>query len=596
MLRKKNNISILKAFKVLLPMYIKAAPFKVVMSVILGFLLGFNIFAKAIATQIFFDSATNLSNGTILINSTILAGLFLAFIFILSDILSVTSSVLNSYLFEKTAGYITNFINRKVSKIESINFESSERLDDINKAHQGVMGGIYLISITIMILTTYTVYFVFMGMYLYKLNPILILALFCVFIPVILNQFIRVKIFSKLEDKSANLRREFDYYEKCIIDREYFKETRLLGAFNYFNAKYKTSLKALNKAIWVAEKKVNLLELLMKIITIIGYGIILFLLFTSLMNNKISVGAFGAVLSSIIVMFGITEEIICFKLASIATNFGAVQNLIKFLEIEERTGIDIDLDVAPSVTLENVSFTYPCNEKETLKNINLKVNSKETIAIIGENGSGKTTLMKLILGLYLPTEGDVFLNGNNTKDISFDSIFKNSSAIFQNFKKYKFDLRDNIAISSMNTETDDTKIKECLGKVDIDLNSNNLNLNTMLSKEFGGIDLSGGQWQRIAIARGLYRVNNLIILDEPTAAIDPIEEGEIFKKFREIAKDKTAIIVTHRMGTVKIADRVVVLESGQICEIGTHEEILQKNGKYREMYNAQSKWYELNSQ
>ena len=126
---KKNNISILKAFKVLLPMYIKAAPFKVVMSVILGFLLGFNIFAKAIATQIFFDSATNLSNGTTLINSTILAGLFLAFIFILSDILSVTSSVLNSYLFEKTAGYITNFINRKVSKIESINFERSERLD-----------------------------------------------------------------------------------------------------------------------------------------------------------------------------------------------------------------------------------------------------------------------------------------------------------------------------------------------------------------------------------------------------------------------------------------------------------------------------------
>ncbi|MGL5245142.1 MAG: hypothetical protein ACRC7R_08230, partial [Sarcina sp.] len=272
MLKKEKDISVFKVFKKLLPMCFKASPFMLTLNLLLGLLVSFSIFGKTIATQGFFDAATNLFNGTSTMQTAILAGIFLAFIFILGNVTNAILNINGNYLFEKIAGYITNFVNKKASKIEPINFESSETLDHINKAHQGVMGGIFLVTNALMIITTYAPYFVFMGIYLYKLNPILVVSLFCVFIPVILNQFIRVKVFSKLENESANIRREFDYYEKCIIDREYFKETRLLGAFGYFNKKYRNSLEKLNKKVWKAEKKANSIELLMKAITVLGYG------------------------------------------------------------------------------------------------------------------------------------------------------------------------------------------------------------------------------------------------------------------------------------------------------------------------------------
>ncbi|MGL4570768.1 MAG: ABC transporter ATP-binding protein [Clostridium sp.] len=592
MLKKDNNISTLQVFKKILPMVIKATPFNFLLMIVLGIVGSVFMVGTTFATEKFFNAATNLASGESTIKVTIIAGLFLAFIFIASNITNVIINLNGNKLFNVAAGYITNFVNKKASKIEPINFEVTETLDDINKAHQGVMGGIQLIGVLGMIITTYVPYFVFMGIYLYSLNPILIFAILCAFVPVIINEFIKVKLFANLENESANTRREFEYYEKCIIDKEYFKETRLLGAFSYFNKKYKKSLDILSKKIWKAEKKTNSLELLMKCFTLVGYGIILFLLFISLMDGKITIGAFGAVLSSVGMVFMLTEEAICMHIGNVSRNFGAVKNLINFLDLEERGGNDVELLEAPEIELKNVSFSYPCSEKLNLDSINLKINAKETIAIVGENGAGKSTLMRVILGLYLPTKGDVIYDNYNTKEISQKSIFSKSSAVFQKFQKYKFSLADNISISDID-RVDLNSIKENLKEVDIDLNRECFTdgLNTMLSREFDGIDLSGGQWQRIAIARGLYNFNNIIVLDEPTAAIDPIEEGKIFNKFKEISKDKTAIIVTHRMGTVKIADRIVVLDDGKISEVGSHEEIINKNGKYKEMYEAQSKWY-----
>lgn len=231
---------------------------------------------------------------------------------------------------------------------------------------------------------------------------------------------------------------------------------------------------------------------------------------------------------------------------------------------------------APSLEIKNTSFSYLGSEKLIIDNINLEIKPKETIAIVGENGAGKSTLMKLILGVYMPTTGDVLFNGYNIKELSQHSIFSKSSAVFQKFQKYKFSLRENISISDIDNVNDE-KIKKNLEEVEVELERDYFSegLDTILSREFGGIDLSGGQWQRVAIARGLHNFSNLIVLDEPTAAIDPIEEGKIFNKFKEITKDKTAIIVTHRMGTVKIADRVVVLDEGKISEIGAHEEFIK---------------------
>ena len=227
-----------------------------------------------------------------------------------------------------------------------------------------------------------------------------------------------------------------------------------------------------------------------------------------------------------------------------------------------------------------------------VKNASLTIRNGETLAIVGENGAGKSTLVKLLIGSYRPDQGEVRIGQVNTENTKMQCYQRKISGVFQNYQKYKMTLEDNVIISASGEQKPD-KVKQILEDVDVDMNGTDYpkGLDTVLSTEFGGTDISGGQWQRVAIARGMYKEHEVIILDEPTAAIDPIEEYALYHKFKAMAKDKTAILVTHRMGSCKIADRIVVMDKGQIIEEGTHEELMHKNGKYREMYAAQAQWY-----
>jgi ATP-binding cassette subfamily B protein len=183
------------------------------------------------------------------------------------------------------------------------------------------------------------------------------------------------------------------------------------------------------------------------------------------------------------------------------------------------------------------------------------------------------------------------INGMDTTKTNSKSVFHGLSGVFQKYQRYQMTLKENIQISDNdNMHAIDNAIEQ--GGVDINGPSFPAGGSTMLSREFDGVDLSGGEWQRVAIARGLYRVHNVIVLDEPTASIDPIEESRIYRKFIELSKDKTAIIVTHRLGSTKIADRVIVMDKGKIIDVGSHYELMQKNGLYAKMFNSQASWYE----
>ncbi len=168
------------------------------------------------------------------------------------------------------------------------------------------------------------------------------------------------------------------------------------------------------------------------------------------------------------------------------------------------------------------------------------------------------------------------------------------SGVFQKFQKYQMTLRENVMISDLDTEREDGTLLETLKKADVDIESQSYpdGLETMLSREFDGVDLSGGQWQRVSIARGINRDSKVIVLDEPTAAIDPIEETKIYKKFKEISDERTTVLVTHRLGSARIADRIVVMENGRVAEIGTHDELIHKKGTYYVLFKSQAQWYE----
>lgn len=263
--------------------------------------------------------------------------------------------------------------------------------------------------------------------------------------------------------------------------------------------------------------------------------------------------------------------------------------LIRFLNEEKEMGREEELSKVGDIVLKNVSFKYPNAKENSLSNINLTIKAGTSLAIVGENGAGKSTLTKLIMGLYTPSEGVVQYGAEDIAKYSNTSKFKNISAVFQKFIKYKLSAEDNVRISDISSQD---SIESASSKINLSFEDFKINNETMLCREFGGQDLSGGQWQRIAIARGLYRPHDLIVLDEPTAAIDPIEEANVFSTFKKLSNDKTCIFVTHRLGSTQIADKIIVMENGEIVEEGTNQELINLKGKYYHLLESQAKWYE----
>ena len=380
---REKNISLWKIIHTVVPMAFVACPIYFIVANIIGIFHGMSYVVNTFMTQKFFDSVTYAVGDAGAVKNIVFIAIGLGVALILSQVLNGVHNFMGTDLSNRVKKYIGTVMNNKTGRLDPLVFENPLYLDDINKANEGLENSMYLIAVLSTIITFYIPYFIFMGLYLYKLKPSLTFLLILIFVPIALTQLIRVKIFGELEDESAPIRREYEYYEKCMVDREYFKETRLLGIFGYFKDLYLTSLKVLNKKIWKAEKKSGLIELGMKLVTLVGYIGVLYMLVHALLNNHISVGAFGAVFASIGLMFSIMEEIICYHIGGISRSLGTIKNLVRFLEMPERHGEDVEIHCTPEININNVSFVYPGAQKKSLKNINLEIQSGETIAIIG---------------------------------------------------------------------------------------------------------------------------------------------------------------------------------------------------------------------
>ncbi len=321
------------------------------------------------------------------------------------------------------------------------------------------------------------------------------------------------------------------------------------------------------------------------------------LLIAAALSGGVSVGSIAQYVSTCFLMLGGIETLVsamerCFAnnayLARYFSYFDIPNEMYQgSLTLEKRDDSEYDVE------FRDVSFRYPNTEEYALRHVNIKFKVGEKLAIVGMNGSGKTTMIKLMCRLYDPTEGEILLNGLNIKKYDYDEYMAAFSVVFQDFKLLAMTLGQNVAAAN---EYDEQKVRECLYKAGFGDRFDTLEkgCETYLYKDYSndGIEISGGEAQKIALARALYKDAPFIILDEPTSALDPMSEYEVYSKFNEISGDKTAIYISHRLASCRFCDKIAVFDRGSIVQVGNHEELLANpNGKYHELWTAQAQYY-----
>lgn len=329
--------------------------------------------------------------------------------------------------------------------------------------------------------------------------------------------------------------------------------------------------------------------------TVASYGVLIFVAI-EIIIGKLAIGQFLTI-----------RTLLAQLNSNVASFFGSISTVneslvnatdyMEFMETPANPSGDIKVESTPKIEFRNVSFTYPNQTVRALDNVSFTLNPGDSLAIVGENGAGKTTLIKLLIGAYEPSDGVILINDQPFSRIDRESYLGQLGALFQDYARYEFaTLGENVWFGDVDKKYDEAAIKAALHDADLDelLKKYEKGLNQIMSKDFDEkhtTDLSGGQWQRLSIARAFFRSPNVLLLDEPTAAVDAKSEYEIFQNIIKKQQGKSTIIISHRFSTVRKAQQIIVLDKGTITESGTHEELLAQNGTYAEMFKLQAEGY-----
>ncbi len=487
---------------------------------------------------------------------------------------------------------------QKTARVDLQYLEDSEFYDKLERARRQTVGRVNLMSnslaqaqdfITIVSLISALIYF----------YPILIFLLVISIIPTLLNELKFSSSNYKLTSRMAPERRQLDYMRVIGASDVTAKEVKLFGLADFISRTFSTTANKYYQSIKKLTIKRSVWGAIFNIIGVIAYyGAFVFIVLKAVVSLvtigelTFLAGSFNKLRNQLQVMFT--------RFSNITESAMYLHDYFEFIDMEFNDQsnfqqLPVPAEIVTGIKFQNVTFSYPNGHIPVFNGLSFDLRKGEKLALVGENGSGKTTLIKLLLRLYEPTSGCILLDGVDIRHYEKEEYQKLFGAIFQDFVKYYLTTRINIAVGNIENVGNDKKIEEAaeLSLADEVVKDLLNGYDQELGKRFKkGAELSGGQWQKIALARAYMSEAPIIILDEPTSALDARAEYEVFQRFIGLTKGRTSIIISHRFSTVRMADRILVLNNGEVLELGTHEELMENGNLYSELFELQAEGYQ----
>ncbi|HOY18095.1 MAG TPA: ABC transporter ATP-binding protein [Haliscomenobacter sp.] len=516
---------------------------------------------------------------------------------IVSDLLNRGIGLTENLLGDLVSNRTSVDIMQHAAKLDLFQFENPEFYDKLERARRQTTNRTVLMT---QVLTQFQdiITIFFLGAGLVAFNPWLILILFVAVIPSFLGESYFNQQSYSLSLSWTPERRELDYLRYIGASDETAKEVKIFNLSNFIIERFKK----LSHKYFLANRKIiiqrSIWGLLLAALGSAAYYGAYVLIALQTVGGLITVGTLTFLTGSFQRLHGLLEGVMT-RFSKIAESALYLKDLFDFFNIKP------DIVSTPGsrpfpeklqggFVFENVSFRYPDQERWAIRNLSFTLEAGEKLALVGENGAGKTTLVKLLARLYEPTEGRILIDGVDIRDYNLQSLRQSIGIIFQDYIRFQLTAAENIAVGDIAQKD---KHEDVVSSAEKSLANTVIDqlperYEQMLGRRFkNGVDLSGGQWQKIALGRAYMRDAQLLILDEPTSALDARAEHEVFLRFAELISGKSAVLISHRFSTVRMADRILVLENGQMVEIGSHEELLAKGGKYAELFTLQAQGY-----